>query len=68
MAHIYLDNKGFTVFVNKGQEVGNSIYEYTLTRGDDILVVETSKSLLQVVCTNFDHYVTDAKLQKVSTS
>jgi hypothetical protein len=30
MAHIYLDNKGRTVFVNKGQEIQDGVFEYQI--------------------------------------
>jgi hypothetical protein len=67
MAHIYLDNTGRTVFVNKGQEIHDGVYEYTLTRGNDILVVETTKQLLKTICLQFDSYIKSAKKQKVSS-
>jgi hypothetical protein len=67
MAHIYLDNTGRTVFVNKGQEIQNGIFEFTLTRGNDILVVETTKQLVKTICLSFDNYIKSAKKQKVSS-
>jgi hypothetical protein len=67
MAHIYLDSKGRTVFVNKGQEIQNGVFEFTLTRGNDILVVETTKQLLKSICLQFDSYIKSAKKQKVSS-
>jgi hypothetical protein len=67
MAHIYLDSKGRTVFANKGQEIQNGVFEFTLTRGNDILVVETTKQLLKTICLQFDNYIKSAKKQKVSS-
>ena len=66
MAHVYLDNKGRTVFVNKGQEILDGVFEFTLTRGNDVLVVETTKQLLRSVCLQLDLYIKKAKKQKNS--
>jgi hypothetical protein len=67
MAHIYLDNKGRTVFVNKGQEIQDGVFEFTLTRDNDVLVVETTKQLVKTICQSFDSYIKSAKKQKVSS-